>query len=388
MLSRRSFLIGSGIIALAQLVSGCSDPETTLKVLLLSGSIPPQLLSEFRRQVTEGREISFKPEAQLQDLLNLLESWHKEETTSETQRSWFPYKVGGTPATANLLTLGDYWLAQAIKEKLIQPINITELDGWTKLPSPWQQLVRRNEEGELDENGNVWGAPYRWGSTMIAYRRDKFEELGWTPTDWSDLWREELRDRISIVNQPREVIGLTLKKLGHSYNTKDLTTVPNLKSELLALHKQIKYYSSEHYLEPLIIEDTWLAVGWSTDILPVKASKGAIAAVVPKSGTSLWADLWVKPRTIEDNSSLINQWINFCWQPKAASQISLFTDASSPIILSMAKEDIPRDLRNNPLIVPSPETLEKSDFLYPLPSESEKQYLSLWEEIRSVKVDK
>ena len=50
----------------------------------------------------------------------------------------------------------------------------------------------------------------------ITRLKNKFEELGWKPKDWSDLWRTELRDRISLLDQPREVIGLTLKKMGFS----------------------------------------------------------------------------------------------------------------------------------------------------------------------------
>lgn len=50
---------------------------------------------------------------------------------------------------------------------------------------------------------------------MIVYRRDKFQELGWTPTDWSDLWRNDLQGRISVLEQPREAIGLVLKNWGN-----------------------------------------------------------------------------------------------------------------------------------------------------------------------------
>ncbi len=99
-------------------------------------------------------------------------------------------------------------------------------------------------------------SPYRWGSTVIVYNRNKFQELGWMPKDWSDLWREEVRSRISLLNQPREVIGLVLKKLGKSYNTENLDQVPGLEKELRTLNQQVKFYSSNTYLEPLIIEST------------------------------------------------------------------------------------------------------------------------------------
>ncbi|NES85807.1 MAG: extracellular solute-binding protein [Moorea sp. SIO2B7] len=230
-------------------------------------------------------------------------------------------------------------------------------------------------------------APYRWGYSMIAYRRDKFESAGLKfPTDWSDLWREELGDRFSLLDQPREVIGLTLKKLGHSYNTSDLSKIADLKTELLKLQQQVKFYSSDNYLQPLILGDTWLAVGWSTDILSIKVRYPNIEVVIPPSGTSLWTDLWVQPKQfdseVKENLSLVNEWINFCWQSKSASQISLFTSAASPIILSLKEDDLPKDIRNDTLQRVDAQILENSDFLYPLYPKSLKQYQDLWQEIR------
>lgn len=66
--------------------------------------------------------------------------------------------------------------------------------------------------------------------------------------------------------------------------------------ELKTLNQQVKFYDSRNYLQPLILGDTWLAVGWSTDIIPLIERYHNIKAVIPLSGTSLWADIWVKPR--------------------------------------------------------------------------------------------
>ncbi|HEY9795898.1 MAG TPA: ABC transporter substrate-binding protein, partial [Leptolyngbyaceae cyanobacterium] len=187
------------------------------------------------------------------------------------------------------------------------------------------------------------------------------------------------------LDQPREVIGLTLKKLGSSYNTTNLSQVKNLKEELRALHQQVKFYSSDYYLEPLTLEDTWLAVGWSTDILPVMVSDRQIEAVVPLSGTALWADLWVKPASVAEQSNggeTMKQWIDFCWQTKPASQISLFSHAASPIITTVKAADLPEAVRENPLLLPSASVLDKSEFLKPLPKPALDQYQSLWQEIR------
>ncbi|HEY9298353.1 MAG TPA: extracellular solute-binding protein, partial [Phormidium sp.] len=289
-------------------------------------------------------------------------------------------------AIADLVTLGDYWLAAAIEQKLIQPLDPEQLQEWEDLPPQYQRLVRRNQQGNIDPKGQVWAAPYRWGTTMIAYRRDKFKAEGLKPPqDWKDLWREELRDRISLLDQPREVIGLTLKKINpqNSYNAQQLDKFPQLKPELQKLDQQVKFYSDSTYLQPLILGDTWVAVGWSTDILPlIQRQPNTIGAVIPQSGTSLWVDLWVRPTKANTNFDLARNWIDFCWQQETALLFSRFGKAASPIFAGESLEELPKIIRDKKLLFPPPEVYQRSEFLLPLTPKAKQEYLNLWREIR------
>lgn len=379
-MNRRTFLLSTGILALGQILAGCSNSgREKLQVQVLKGSIPAQLLEQFRRELKQSAKLDFAPIEQLKAGLDLLQSWNKQVETankSKWQLPAIPLINSKPPEVADLVTLGDYWLQSAISQKLIQPLAVENIPQWSKLPSRWQNLVRRNEQGDLDPQGKVWAAPYRWGSTVIAYNRSKFKALGWTPTNWDDLWREELQGRISLLNQPREVIGLTLKKLGYAYNTEDLKQVPQLENQLSALHRQTKFYSSDRYLEPLILGDTWLAVGWSTDVIPVIQRYQEIAAIVPRSGTAIWADTWVSPVKSKANNSLATQWIDFCWQEQSQKQIAVLSKAASPLPLTINSGDIQEGLRS--LLLVEPQVFERSEFLLPLSPETTQQYDAIW----------
>lgn len=382
-MERRDFLIGGGMLALTQALAACGNQgQNTLKIQLLKGSIPIQLIEEFPKLANPAVSLDIQVVEQLQEAFSHLERLSSlVGKVSDTSWDWLPLGQSKTPTQPNLMTLGDSWLQSAIAQKLIQPLPIKDLPSWQRLPRLWQDLVQRDVKGNPQENGQIWGAPYRWGTTMIAYRRDKFQELGWTPQDWGDLWRQELRGKISLLDQPREVIGLTLKKLGHSYNTQDLTKIPNLKAELQSLNQQAKFYSSDRYLQPLILEDTWAAVGWSTDILPLVKRNSQIAAIVPPSGTAIWADLWVEPQG-QELSEAAKSWISFCWEPATANKISLLSNATSPLLTTMRPEELLPDLSKNPLIMLPQSVINRSEFLEPLSSNALAQYAALWQNTR------
>ena len=386
-MDRRSFLVKvSGLLASSAL-AGCSGPvQTELRGRVLKGSIPAQLPGEFLKQAANasGVALNFKPEAQLQQLFALLQTWKQPASPS---RWALPFSIPliydkSAAAVPDVVTLGDYWLTIAIRQKLIKPLPLAASPAWQQLPLPWRQHFTRNDQGELAAQGQIWGAPYRWGSTVIAYNRDIFRQKNLPlPTDWHDLWRTDLKGRIALLDQPREVIGLTLKKLGLSYNTADLKQVPHLEQELHNLGQQVKFYSSEHYLQSLILGDTWVAVGWSSDILATMRQNPAIAAIVPTAGTALWADVWVQPSQ-SAAQDLVTQWIEFCWQPATVAKLAEFSRAASPMLVVSDRAKLPATVQTNALVLPDAAIVEQSEWLAPLAPATAAQYQALWATLR------
>lgn len=380
-MDRRSFLFG--IAALSTTLTGCNNPnQSAFRVRLLKNSIPAQLPNEFRKQLTEFKDtrIDFKPADQLQTIFTSLQTWKRQGGKPEPDRSFNLPFVPQETAIPDLVTMGDYWLSVAIRQQLIQPLDPKTWQLWNQLPDRWKKLVTRDNQ--------VWGAPYRWGATVIVYRTDIFRDRNLAPPkDWFDLWREDLRGRIALLDQPREAIGLTLKKLGQSYNTADLTKVPNLEAELTTLNRQTRFYSTDSILQSLLIDDVWMAVAWSTDVLQAMKRNPSIAAIFPNSGTALFSDLWVRPAVVSNPDqavqSLLGQWINFCWQPSIAPQLSLFSQAASPILSTLNPATFPDQLRQNALLVPPSQSLDRSEFLEPISDATIEQYRSLWAKIRS-----
>ena len=82
-------------------------------------------------------------------------------------------------------------------------------------------------------------------------------------------------------------------------------------------------------------------------------------------------------------SEAAQDWIDFCWQPEAATQISRAGAGLSPVFLAdrFAGEDsaFPDALARNR---PRPDTMQNSELLLPLPESIQSAYVTLWQQLR------
>ncbi|XP_061980094.1 uncharacterized protein LOC133700547 isoform X1 [Populus nigra] len=365
-----------------------------LRIVALRGSVPPSWIKDFIQ--SQGRRLRFRVKY-LGSLENIF---------SDMSASFNKHNIGPMSTVASdIVSVGDSWLSFAIKNAIIEPVRGVEEQDWFKgLSDKWKVYLRRNHEGEIDPEGEIWAAPYRWGSMVIAYKKSKFQEHKLAPIepllqDWADLWRPELAGRISMVDSPREVVGSVLKYMGASYNTKNIDLqVPGGKNavqqNLALLGKQVRLFDSMYYLKTFSMGDAWVAVGWSSDVLPIAKRMSNVAVVVPKSGTSLWADLWAIPAAtkLETNqiggrirgpSPLIHQWIEFCLQAARALPFKQeVIPGATPSAIENSVIEVPKELtKGKPKLdtnliagVPPPEILTKCEFLEPLPDATLSDY--------------
>ncbi|EYU29139.1 hypothetical protein ABFS82_05G120300 [Erythranthe guttata] len=361
-----------------------------LKIVALEGSLPTVWVREFLK--SQGKRVQFRPafRRSLRDIFNELSN---------------PIKNGKinpkSAVAADLVTLGDSWLNFAIDKGLIEPIEGAENQDWFRdLSHKWKVYLRRSTEGNLDSQGIIWAVPYRWGSMVIAYNKKEFQKHNLAPIeDWSDLWSPKLAGKISMVDSPREIVGAVLKYIGASYNTTNIDAqVVGGKTAVLQqlelLVQQVRLFDTQHYLKAFRAGDVWVAVGWSSDVLPVAKTMSNVSVIVPKSGASLWADFWVVPaasRLVTDQiggrirgpSPLVQQWVDFCLQPERASPFKEETiSGASPISLEASFEEERKERKkgrpnlDTNLIcnVPPSEILSKCELLEPLSEDAFSDY--------------
>lgn len=391
-LGRRRWLAGAGATTIGMLLGGCGGGAPgDLTVLAPENAIPGQLLRAFR-QATQARGPAATVSLNLLDTVERvaqrLQDWQRDPSGGDRAadwRSWIPFlrpedlgPVGGATL------LGQGWLAMAIEQGWLQPWSGSISGGADSIPlgPRWEAVVRAGQPDQTDRADALWGIPYRWGTTALVYRPDKFAALGWEPQDWSDLWRPELRGKVVLLDRPREVIGLTLKRLGNSYNHPNPQQVDGLAAALTALNAQTLIYGARDYIQPVLLGDAWVAVGWSNELVTALGRQRNLKAVIPRSGTALWADLWVRPaRADRDSEALAALWAGLAWQPAIARELAGWVDAAPAAWLEGDRSALTTQVQRD-LLLPSPEILDRCEFIQPLAAGAIAQYQALWKAMR------
>ena len=254
----------------------------------------------------------------------------------------------GKTAKADVVSLGDEFLAPAIAAGLILPLDRTApaSEWYARTPPNWRRVVSRDANGRFvpppapsrlsrgfpnvgaathpADASTVYGVPYRWGCQLIAYRVDKLPPSmrDRPPRDWSDLWRPEFAKRVALPGGPRAMLTAATRAEGLSANPDGLTHGVRDRLERLR-REQLLVQDDVEYAQALTVGDAWIAVGPSDDVLALARKSSLVRVAAPESGTALFADVWCVPASAARKpggvSPLVNQWLDYTTLPSRAN---------------------------------------------------------------------
>jgi spermidine/putrescine-binding protein len=211
---------------------------------------------------------------------------------------------------------------------------------------------------------NAHTVPWQWGVTGIAYRSDRVPE----PTSWSILWDAKYREKMTQMDDGRDVIGSWLRYRGHSLNSRDPKELAIAKSDAITAKRNLKAYISAPVKGQLISGDVWIAQLWNGDATQAKVDQPAIEYVVPKEGCTIWEDSIVIPRAARHKRAA-HEFMNYILRPDVGAAISDFTGYGTPNKAAMP-------LLAHPVPYPTPDLLARLELQVDLGRDT-----ALWDQI-------
>ncbi|MBN1403169.1 MAG: spermidine/putrescine ABC transporter substrate-binding protein [Opitutales bacterium] len=256
-------------------------------------------------------------------------------------------------------------------ENMVEELDHSKLSNLKNIDPKFLKIVA------LDK-GMTYSVPYMSGTTGIAVLTDNVGEY---EESWDIYLREDLKGRVTLLNDYREVLGAALKKLGYSLNTTNPEEVAEA-GELVKVWKaNIAKFASDEYKPGIASGEFYAVHGYSGDIMQVmeEAEEGAIEYFLPEEGFSFWADDMVIMKDAQ-NKDLAYAFIDYMLDAQTAANNMEFTCYWAPN--SAAYELISEELRANPMVFLSDEHLEKGEQIAPL-GEKDQIYMDVWAQVKS-----
>ncbi|MCU9615085.1 ABC transporter substrate-binding protein [Caldibacillus lycopersici] len=266
------------------------------------------------------------------------------ETFDSNEAAMTKIQQGGT--SYDVAVPSEYAIEQMVEDDLLYKID------HSKIPN-----LKNIDERFLDlsfDPGNQYSIPYFWGTVGIAYNPTLLGDREFN--SWNDLWADDLRNQILLVDGAREVMGFGLNSLNYSLNDTNKDHLQEAKEKLEDLQPNIKGIVGDEISMLLANGEAAIGVVWSGVAADIMWENEALEYVVPEEGSNLWFDSMVIPKTAK-NIDGAHQFINFMLNAEIAAQNTDWVGYSTPNKAAM--ELLPEETVTDERFYPSPELTAK-----------------------------
>ena len=337
----------SAILLGTLLLSGCGKPLPKLTVYNWGDYIDESVLKEFEKQYK--MKVIY-------------------ETFTTNEDMYVKLKSGGS--NYDVIIPSDYMIKRLRDEKMLAKLDFKNIPNYQYIGAAYRNLGYDPQ--------NEYSVPYMWGTVGILYNKKMIKEK---PESWEILWNKKYAKQILMLDSQRDSIGIALKKLGYSLNSKNETELNAAKAALIEQKPLVLAYVVDEVKDKMIAGEAALAVVWSGDGVYCSRENPDLEYIIPKEGTNLWFDGMVVPIGTT-NKKAAEQFINFMCETKIAYKNADYIGYASPQTEVVKK--LPKSLTENHAFYPQADDLQKSEVFTDLGSML-KVFDRIWTEIKASK---
>ncbi len=201
--------------------------------------------------------------------------------------------------------------------------------------------------------------PYTWGTTGIGYNSAAISKPDW-PVDTNIFWNDKFGHRMTLLDDARETIGMSMKRQGNSFNSTDTAQIKTAVGDLIVQKPLTMCYTSDQVIVQLTSGDSWLSLVYSGDAYQAQRENPQVKYVIPQNGTSIWLDSLCIPNGAPHVENAY-KWINYMLEPEVAAATASYTRYATPN--QAALKLIPAEVARDPNLYPPPDVMAKCEEL-------------------------
>ncbi|TMV46290.1 spermidine/putrescine ABC transporter substrate-binding protein [Paenibacillus mesophilus] len=279
-------------------------------------------------------------------------------------------KIQAGGAKYDVIQPSDYMVATMAKLGLLEELN--------KANIPNEANIADNFRNPVFDPGNKYSIMYTLGVTGIAYNKKYVKE---NIQSWSDLWNPKYKGKVVLLDDSREVIGMGLKKLNFSNSSKDEKQLQQAVTELKGLLPSLLAFDTDNIKQKMIAEEAWIGTVWSGDASIIQAENKDVAFVIPKEGSTIWADNYAIPKGAK-HKELAEKFINYMLDPDVSVKNYESIGYSNPNAKAKALHS--KEYLANPMINLTEQELKRTEWLVDV-GDTLKSYDKFWTELKAGK---
>ncbi|MBU3102199.1 MULTISPECIES: extracellular solute-binding protein [Clostridium] len=250
----------------------------------------------------------------------------------------------------DLTVASDFMVEILSKQGLITQINKSSLTNLSNIGPQYLNLPF--------DRGNKYSVPYMWLAGVISYDSSKIPEG--TIKGYKDLWKPEFKNSLTVLDDERVIIGMTLKMLGYPLNETSPAALQKAKEALIKLQPNIKSYDSDSPKTSLINGESKAMFAWGAEGNLARLENPNIKYVIPKEGLFLQQDNFVIPKAAK-NVKAAQLFMNFIMQPEISAEISHKFPYGNPN--TAAYKYIDKKILDDKAVYPPKEVVKKGEYL-------------------------
>jgi len=243
------------------------------------------------------------------------------------------------------------------KANLLLPLTMGGVPNFVNVTQPEFRKPTFDDESD----GNKYSVPYMFGTTGFAARLDRVPD---PEASWRMLYDRKYRQKLSMLDGSREVLGPALFALGYPLNTTDQAQLDEAMQMAVDQKPLVKVYETSQQAQ-LIVDGLPLVECWDGDAVGAMNRIGIdkIRYVLPDEGYQVFADAVCIPKAAPSPYAA-HLFLDYLLDPKVAAQNANYigyqpvVEAADPMIKSLVQ----RALR------PTPETIAAGTFAQDLGS--------------------
>ncbi len=177
--------------------------------------------------------------------------------------------------------------------------------------------------------GHEYSVPYMMGTTGIIVNKKFLKNF---EKSWSIYERADLKNKLTLLDDMREVFGAALKYLGYSVNSTSPDEIEQAKQVILKWKENIVKFDATTYAQGVVNGEFWAVHGYPENVFQLipEEKRDNFEFFVPKEGSTLWIDNMVILKASK-NKDLAYKFINFILRPEISAKISDYLMIPSPV---------------------------------------------------------